>query len=649
MRLPSLLRVCLLAVMAMLALVLVTPGCGRSSLEPETLDGGTTTPTSCNPQTCPSGCCDSSGTCRTGTDARACGGTGLQCTDCVAAGFPACDARKTCSRPGCEGCTGCCEHAAGGDVCHVGTQAALCGKGGAVCADCATDGRSCDLATGKCGAGKCDATNCAGCCVGDQCLAGTDLTACGAGGEACTSCQATGQRCRAQSGGGGACRGTPTCGPANCGGCCEGTTCVTGTDANACGKQGAACADCSATGKTCVPPGQPNERTCQTPVTCGPANCPGCCVGNQCVVSTTAAACGKGGAACVACGANQTCTAGTCQAASTCGPASCNGCCIGDICATGNQATACGTNGVNCQNCAGQAKVCQGGSCQTPVCGPGNCAGCCSGNTCVIGTQDNACGGAGAACNDCTGAGQACQNRVCVDKCGPANCVGCCTGTNVCALGFANNACGENGVACANCTAGGSTCDALVSPRVCQIAQTTCPAAYGACPAGVTSPITPTLQGLCADLDLDALQTACASTPFGGGGPDSASCQAAFKVLAGTNAACATCLAPFDVPFGSLSGIYTCVAPSVSATCNRSTGCAVDCTNKSCDQCDPTFTSQCESQVDANGGQCFSYITQTACVGTALGPGKLCSPQTYGGNFGSWLRAVGDHFCGNGP
>jgi hypothetical protein len=368
-------------------------------------------------------------------------------------------------------------------------------------------------------------------------------------------------------------------------------------------------------------------------------------VGNNCVVATTPAACGRNGEVCKGCGVNEACTAGVCTPAPNCGPANCAGCCIGnDVCAVGNQNTACGAAGIQCINCAGQGRVCQGGTCQVPACGPANCAGCCAGNTCVIGTQDNACGGNGAQCNDCTPGNQVCQGRVCRDRCGPANCAaGCCTAGNACTLGFANGACGSGGGACVNCTAAGSTCNTLVDPRVCNNQQNTCPAPYGACPAGVTTAITPSLQNICSDIDLDALQAACA------GGPDSASCTAAFAVLAATNAACEACLVPFDVQFTQLSGIYKCVAPFVTAACNRSTGCAIDCGNTSCTQCPPASEDQCRNQVNNNGGQCNGFVQQTACIAPAVGPGDLCSPATYGGSFGGWLRAVGDHFCGNGP
>ena len=642
-RFTQLVRLAALATFAVLSLVVLSPGCGRTSLEPETLGDGGVIPTSCGPQNCPNGCCDETGQCKTGGDTRACGSLGSRCTDCIAQGFEFCEpGAKVCGR-NVSRCTpaecpnGCCSVEGGRARCLAGTEASACGTGGSACRDCEAEGRSCDPALRTCSVGKCDASNCNGCCVGDLCLPGNELASCGAAGQQCLTC-AAGQVCRAQPGGGGVCEGTPACGPQNCGGCCtpEGQ-CVTGSDTNACGRQGQACQACPA-GQTCGP-----NRTCQPLPTCGPANCAGCCVGNNCVIATTPAACGRGGVACQACAQGETCNAGVCQPGPKCGPGNCAGCCVGDdICAVGTQATACGAGGQQCNNCAAQnpPRVCQGGTCELPTCGPQNCLGCCSGNTCVVGTQDNACGPAnGQACTDCTQANQVCVGRQCRERCGPANCVGCCNG-NSCVPGFANNACGSGGAACTNCTQAGSTCNGLVDPRVCNNQQNTCPAPYAACPAGVTTPVTPSLQNQCTDGDLDAVQAACA------GGPNTATCAAAFQVLAATNAACATCVTPFRQPFQQLSGIYLCVAPFVSGPCNRATGCAVDCADTSCEQCPAATETQCRTQV--NGGQCSQFVQQTACVTPALAAGQLCSPATYG-SFGAWLRAVGDHFCGNGP
>ncbi|MDB4943138.1 MAG: hypothetical protein JWP97_2672 [Labilithrix sp.] len=644
MRLPSLLRAFAAFVLATVLLVVLAPGCGRSSLEFEALDasadGG-----ACGPSSCPNGCCDAGGKCRVGSDNQACGSRGQQCSDCIANGFTTCDVSRgrVCSRPvascGPDECpNGCCSFDGGQATCLAGTDPTACGRAGDTCLDCAQQGRACDSFSRQCGAGKCDASNCAGCCVGDQCLTGLENTACGAGGTACTSCTSTGQTCGGTGSGGGQCQGTATCGPANCGGCCNGTQCVVGTDASACGKQGAACTNCGATGKVCIGDGLPGERTCQAPPACSPATCAGCCVGDACVIATTRAACGKGGEACKVCGPSDSCNAGACIPPVGCTAANCAGCCVGDVCAAGTQDTACGAAGIACANCAGIGRVCQGATCQVPSCSPANCAGCCSGNTCVQGITDPACGKNGAACTDCNATGQACSGQACVARCGPANCAGCCSSSTTCAGGFTGGACGSGGAACTNCTAQGSTCSTLNVPRLCANQAGLCPANYPGCAAGVATPVTPSLQNLCSDVaDLDSLQAGC----------DGGNCAGAFAVLQATNPACAACIAPFNVPFAQGTGLYLCAAPFVNATCNRSTGCAADCEDTACDQCPAANETQCRSSVLTAGGKCSGQAIASACIAPAVGPGGFCRFDNR--TFGAWLRAVGDHFCGNGP
>ncbi len=641
-----LLRFIALAFIGAVLLVLLAPGCGRTSLEPETLDGGVSA--ACGPSTCPNGCCDATGTCRTGGDVRACGSAGGRCSDCVANGFSVCTGSRVCGRddPSCSSrtCLGCCSVDEGRMRCLSGTEPSACGKSGGQCSDCAAEGRACDASARSCGTTKCDATNCDGCCVGDKCLPGDVASACGAKGAQCDAC-AAGQICRAVGGGGGQCEGTSQCGPQNCGGCCnKAGQCVIGTDTTACGKQGQSC-DACASDEICVPDGQPNARTCQPQQTCGPANCPGCCVGNQCVVSTTPLACGTNGQACKTCGPNQVCNAlGECVAGSVCNPATCAGCCVGDICAVGSQQNACGSGGALCQNCSNQnpPRVCQSGSCQVPACGPATCPnGCCSGNTCVVGNQDNACGPTGGgACTDCSASNKVCQGRQCIDKCGPGNCAGCCRPNNTCdTLGIDNNSCGQGGVQCANCSASSSFCNGLVAPRRCNNQQSTCPATYSSCPNGTTTAITAQLQNLCTDASLDTLTTACAA------GPNAATCVAAFAALP---AACRTCLSPFNHPFDQRTGLYACAASSVDNQCRHNMGCATDCADTSCDQCLPTSENQCYTLVNGAGGQCSTFMNNANNCASAALAGGLCSQFSYP-NYGAWLRGVGDQFCGNGP
>lgn len=89
------------------------------------------------------------------------------------------------------------------------------------------------------GGGGCDASNCDGCCDGDQCLSGASLAACGQGGIACETC-AIGASCEATG-----CEGGPVaCGPGNCDGCCMDDICVMGDRPAACGTGGGACTMC---------------------------------------------------------------------------------------------------------------------------------------------------------------------------------------------------------------------------------------------------------------------------------------------------------------------------------------------------------------------------------------------------------------------
>jgi hypothetical protein len=100
-----------------------------------------------------------------------------------------------------------------------------------------------------------------------------------------------------------------SCGPGNCSGCCEGTTCLQGISASACGVGGASCATCGS-GSFCDGAG-----ACRLTDggACGPGNCSGCCVGTACFPGDVPAECGTGGAACSACQPDWVCGTGSCQ------------------------------------------------------------------------------------------------------------------------------------------------------------------------------------------------------------------------------------------------------------------------------------------------------------------------------------------------
>ena len=141
------------------------------------------------------------------------------------------------------------------------------------------------------------------------------------------------------------------CDSSNCAGCCDGDTCLTGTDSYACGAFGLACEVCP-TDWLC------KEGYCETP--CGPDTCGGCCDGDVCVSGDQDNACGYGGYACDACGGNESCSFGSCVS-NSCAD-TCNGCCSGDTCLGGDASTACGSLGNACIDC-GTNRLCSNGDC----------------------------------------------------------------------------------------------------------------------------------------------------------------------------------------------------------------------------------------------------------------------------------------------
>ena len=633
----------------------VSFGCGRSSLDDSLVfDGGTGDVVvkppppdgplpppdggTCNPSTCPDGCCDASGRCRVGTDLQACGAFGITCNDCVANGFDFCDVGShSCGRvvPGCNPSTcgdGCCE----GDQCLAGTDPNECGRGGEICRPCAINGQACDPASRTCAGVKCGSDNCSGCCIGDLCVPGTDGTACGRSGQQCDNCASQGTSC-GPTFPGGVCEGNPSCGSENCTGCCAGNVCLTGVDNTSCGLKGEQCTNCTQFGELCQPLGGLIGGTC-TPQQCGPQNCKGCCSGNTCINGDFDNACGNFGQQCKRCGTNQACSGGICQGNTLCDASNCAGCCIGDICAVGSQNTACGVSGKLCSNCASNGQVCQGGACQT-TCGPGNCAGCCNGNSCVMGGTTGQCGVGGQSCQACNN-GDVCSFGKCLPPppvCNATTCkFGCCDPVLGCLGGFTNSSCGSEGNACSNCNQTGSTCNQALTPRACRNAQTTCPGAYPGCPGNVSTPI-PSIKNVCSANELQNARAACA------GGPASIGCQAYFQFEQATNPSCASCLLPFDVPFDG-GGLAICLAPFVSPTCNHATACLTNCTDVSCQQCPPGQFNQCRQDVRNN--QCSSFVQDSLCAASAfLGAGAFCNPLNYQGNYGRWLQGVGGHYC----
>ncbi len=624
-----------LAIACSLLVALVAGGCGRSGIDDDfpvtgadasvdssvRPDGGMTPDAradsatdgggSCTATSCPTGCC-AGDVCQDGATDAVCGGFGSTCSDCKAQGFDRCDtATKRCVKDtpgGCSpaNCGGCCETVNGVAQCLTGRDPSACGFGGNACTQCVNQGLTCDTTTRQCVKGAtCSPLTCAGCCDGDVCLTGGQTQACGKGGAQCTDCSTTKQQCQTSGGlTGGSCESpTPACNATNCTGCCVGSTCLVGTQPQACGTAGQLCATCGATG-SCLPVGGNKGGVCQgpPPPVCGPANCNGCCQNNVCVAGTATDACGTKGEQCQTCATGGTCApvgtgvgqGGTCQTPPPppCGPTTCTGCCFNGLCAVGSQDTACGTNGGTCSDCSRSTRVCTAGACATPPPPP----------------------------------------------CGPQNCAGCCDATGTCQAGFLNGECGSQGLACTNCTARQSTCDTNATPRACRTATSTCPSTYGTCGAAVTTRA-PVRQQVCSAATLSNGRAACS------GGPDTPACIAFFQFLTGASAACSACLAPFDVAFNEGSGIFACLAPFVSSTCNRATGCTSDCQDKSCASCSASQVEPC--QTEARTTQCQQYWQQSSCVTSAFfGSGAVCNPLSYGGNYGQWLQGVGNRYCG---
>jgi hypothetical protein len=127
-------------------------------------------------------------------------------------------------------------------------------------------------------------------------------------------------------------------------------------------------------------------------------------------------------------------------------------------------------------------------------------------------------------------------------------------------------------------------------------------------------------------------------------GFNSASCQTFFANEPSVNAKCASCLAPFEYSLTEGTGIFNCVSPFVTGSCNHDTGCVTDCEQKSCDGCKPSAEPACLAKVEA--GQCAPYLSAASCAfGGFFGMGAFCNPFMYFNNYGSWLAAVGAHYC----
>lgn len=196
-------------------------------------------------------------------------------------------------------------------------------------------------------------------------------------------------------------------------------------------------------------------------------NCQGCCAEGKCMAGDAQTACGRGGAACVQCTAQQTCSK---EGACTSGPSTCSQTCTGCCTEQGRclgfteqTFVNCGSGGGPCGTCDSGGK-CENGTCVTGQCASAFCAsGCCTASkTCLKPAQQStsACGKGASTCGPCQ-PGEACQDGACGGgTCNGTTCsTGCCAAQGQC-LAYAAQS-------IANCGASGSQCTACASDQKC--------------------------------------------------------------------------------------------------------------------------------------------------------------------------------------
>lgn len=208
----------------------------------------------CTPGTCPNGCCDTAGLCRTSTNGT-CGLGGAACDVCVASTGEACvNGACACDQAACAAIGGCCA----GGTCRASGNA-TCGTTGGACIDCSASGQYCF--EGACVTpGQCPppCPSCQMCDQSGQCLPDPtrdDANCCPPGGGACNldgshicrngACIPNCPRCQTWNGSicaadstknGITCCPGPVCNIDEYS-CCNGT-CVANNDVNNCGCQG---------------------------------------------------------------------------------------------------------------------------------------------------------------------------------------------------------------------------------------------------------------------------------------------------------------------------------------------------------------------------------------------------------------------------
>jgi|SRR5579884_4238954 len=317
----------------------------------------------------------------------------------------------------------------------------------------------------------------------------------GGAGAAAQDCKADGQACKKDSQ------------------CCSGL-CPGGPGTGGTAHSGAVCCTPERAATTCAGKCGPTPNNCGQGVDCT-ALCTGCCRGDACVAGTTTAACGGGGASCVACPAGTVCHPVSCLDGQ-CAPGTILNCCTQDsdchsldpcqrpTCDT--QTNTCGTTPVaNGQpGACPTGEVCCGGSCTDTQTDAANCGGCgvaCQANTpcsggaagcCLTGQCGGGiCLGTTPTCGSC--ATPTCDPQsgaICVSHCAPPD--ACHTGGTCLASGgcFYQPKCG----ACETCDPSSGAC----APTVCGPCEA-CDPGSGQCSSTCVTPPDPcsTAPGTC--------------------------------------------------------------------------------------------------------------------------------------------------------
>ncbi len=455
--------------------------CGRPGNACVSGTGDTSTCVSgaCSTMACPAG----SANCNTAIadgcevsltgDVSNCGACGNACATPNAT--PAC-AAGACAVGACNAGFGDCNgSAADGCETSLTSDVASCGACGNACAlpnaAPACVGGVCAIGSCLAGSADCDGAAANGCETNLM----ADATHCGACSTVCSFAHA-GAVCAA-----GACAlGTCAAGYADCdGNAANGCETTPASDVSNCGACGNACASGPNSTATCA------ASACVLACAAGFADCDHAAA-NGCEVdaSTDRNNCGGCG---VACGADQVCAAGACTAVTCTGTtADCNHL-ASDLCEVdlGADVANCGGCGVAC-SFPHAAPQCTAGACGFAVCDPGwaDCDGV-QANGCEVDLTSDAanCGGCGTACSFPNARGVCVASACGMGACAPgwADCDG--VQANGCEvnLGADTSNCGACGRVCAGVTNGAATCAAGVCGSTCNAGYTTC---GGACVAG---------------------------------------------------------------------------------------------------------------------------------------------------------------------